>query len=158
MILYCMAVRPSSPLALLLFWSLQLNSQFINKITWYLIASNLYTYFYYHNWTRDLEKGNFDLDRIKRRFLNLMLAIAFNIFCFAYFFAVPFATNYNWTEGISRFHESISFSVANFLTIDYSPVKTLSNVGHSLTLIETLTAFIFLTIILSNSIPQIKDK
>ena len=139
------------------FFGFKLNHPFINMIIWYLIASNLYTYFYYHNWTKDLEKSNFDLDRIKRRFLNLILAISFNTYCFAFFFAVPFSSNFKWSDGISRFQQSVLFSISNSLTVDFGPVETISNSGYTLTLIETTTAFIFLTIILSNSVPQIKD-
>ena len=136
----------------------QLNNTWFNLIIWYLIAANIYTYFYYHNWTEDQENGDFDFDRIKRRFFNLMLALLFNIYCFAYLYAIPFSSNFNWVKGVSKMKSSLLFSFANSITADYAPIKILNANGYNLTLLEACTSFIFLTIILSNSIPQIKEK
>lgn len=140
------------------FWTLGVNSKIANVFIWYLIASNIYTYFYYHIWTKDLEKGNFDIVRIKRRFLNLMLAVFFNGFCFAYFFAVPFLSNFSWPENVSPIKHSILFSFSNSITANYDIVKPITEIGNSLLIIETFITFIFLTIILSNTIPQIKNE
>ncbi|MBE9468506.1 MAG: hypothetical protein IMY72_09355 [Bacteroidetes bacterium] len=139
-------------------WAFSVNNKFVDILIWYLIATNLYTYFYYHSWTKDLEKGNFDLDRIKRRFFNLMLAISFNILCFAYLFAVPFSINFQWSNILLRNKDALFSSIANSLTVDFQAMEPITNTGHALTLFETVITFIFLTIILSNSTPQIKTE
>lgn len=141
----------------ILFWSLKINSSFVNFVIWYLIATNLYTYFYYHSWTKDLNSASFDFVRIKRRFLNLILAISYNILCFAYLIAVPFAKNFKWTNELTTTKDALLFSTANSLTVDYNSVQVITSTGGTLTLIETVLSFIFFTIILSNSIPQIKN-
>ena len=137
-------------------WCLNVKNTYINLIVWYLIFTNVYTYFYYHTWTKNIAKPEFDLDRIKRRFLNLILSIAFNVVSFAYLFAQPFSNNFQWKSGFSTLQDSIFFSLANSFTTNYNSVQAITEIGHKLTLIETIISFVFLTIILSNSIPQIK--
>lgn len=137
-------------------WFLGVSNWIVNILVCYLIASNLYTYFYYHIWTKDLTKGHFDIDRIKRRFLNLMLAVFYNIYCFAYFFAVPFSSNFIWPNSNASIKHSILLSFSNSITSNYNLVNPITETGNSLLIIETFITFIFLTIILSNSIPQIK--
>jgi len=139
-----------------LLWLWNVKNSFVNLIVWYLIATNVYTYFYYHAWTKDIAKAQFDLDRIKRRFMNLILSIGFNIICFAYFFAQPFGHNFKWEKGFSTLQDAVSVSIANSLTSSYYSVQAITEIGHTLLFIETGVSFVFLTIILSNSIPQIK--
>lgn len=139
-------------------WIFQISNEIVNIFIWYLIATNIYTYFYYHTWTKDLDNGHFNLDRIKRRFLNLILAISFNILCFAYLIYLPFSTNYKWLEQSATKKDAILFSISNSLTVDYNYVQAITKIGQTLNLIETITMFVFLTIILSNSIPQIKTE
>ena len=137
-----------------LFWHFNVKNDFINLIVWYLIFTNVYTYFYYHIWRKNIDKSEFD--RIKRRFLNLGLSIAFNVLSFAYLFAQPFSNNYKWNNGYSTFQDSILFSLANSFTTSYNSVQSITKIGHKISLLETVISFVFLTIILSNSIPQVK--
>lgn len=143
---------------IVIFWRYMMDENWTTIIVVYLILSNLFTYFYYHVWSDTLAKGGFGVDRIKRRFLNLMQAIAYNIIGFAYLFAVPFSENFNWTNDIERFNNSILLSLANSMTADYESVNPVTEFGNNLLLIETVTSFIFLTIILSNSIPEINEE
>ncbi len=144
-------------MAIIVIWSCGIKNELVNIFIWYLIITNIYTYFYYHTWTKDLSRAYFDLDRIKRRFLNLVLAIGFNVICFAYFFAQPFSSNFQWKDQISSTKDAILFSLANSLTANYDSVHSLTQVGQTLTLMETFISFVFLVIILSNSIPQTKE-
>jgi hypothetical protein len=139
-------------------WCLNVKNTYINLIVWYLIFTNVYTYFYYHTWDKNINKVEFDFDRIKRRFLNLGLSIAYNIFSFAYLFAQPFSNNFKWNNGSSTFQDSVLYSLANSFTTTYESVETMTSVGQRLTLLETAISFFFLTIILSNSIPQVKTE
>lgn len=133
-------------------WDAQ--NAFFRFVAWYLIGTNFYTYFYYHVWSEDLAKTSFDLDRIKRRFLNLMLSVGFNIVSFAYLFVSPYSSNFKWVNGSPTFWDSFYFSLSTALTTSYEPVSVSTPFGHQLMIVETSISFIFLTIILSNSIPQ----
>lgn len=137
-------------------WQFNIKNEFINVIVWYLIFTNVFTYFYYHTWDKNINKDEFDFDRIKRRFLNLGLSIAFNTYSFAYLFSQPFSNNFKWNSGFSTFQDSFLYSLANSFSVSYESVETITTIGQRLTLIETAISFIFLTIILSNSIPQTK--
>jgi hypothetical protein len=139
-----------------LLWYFNVKNSIVNYLVWYLIFTNIYTYFYYHTWTKDLANPHFDIDRIKRRFLNLMLSIGFNIYSFGYLFAQPFKANFKWTNEYSTLQESLSFSLANSISSNYEYVSTITETGNKLILLETLISFVFLTIILSSSIPQPK--
>ena len=90
--------------------------------------------------------------------LNLILSIGFNVVSFAYFFAQPFSKNFQWKNGFSTLQDSLFFSLANSFTTNYDSVKSITEIGHKITLMETVSSFVFLTIILSNSIPQIKGE
>lgn len=138
-------------------WYSNIQNQFINYIVWYLIFSNIYTYFFHHVWSKNIGNPHFDIDRIKRRFLNLILSILFNIFSFAYLFAQPFNNNFEWKKGNPTFKDSLFFSLSNSISTNYEYVTSISEIGHTLTIIETIISFAFLTIILSNSIPQTKN-
>lgn len=142
---------------ILILWLRFCDNLFATILVWYLLGSNLYTYFYHHVWTDDLAKGNFTFERIKRRFFNLMQALFYNVFGFAYLFALPYQENFNWSNNILKVKDAIGLSLANSMTVDYKSITAISEVGHNLLLIETLASFIFLTIILSNSIPEIKE-
>ena len=141
-------------LLIALVWVNQLNNLFIISLVWYLIISNLYTYFYYHTWKANLASGTFDLDGVKRRFLNLLFAVSFNILCFGYLYAVPYSSNFNWSNPSSKNVDAFLFSVSNTITIEFEYVVGITKLAQAISMMESATTFIFLTIILSNSIPQ----
>jgi hypothetical protein len=145
-------------LLIALLWHFNVKNDFLNFLVWYLIFTNVYTYFYYHTWSKSIDRPEFDFDRIKRRFLNLGLSIAFNVLSFAYLFAQPFSNNFKWNNGYSTLQDSILFSLANSFTTSYNSVQTITEIGHKISLLETVISFVFLTIILSNSIPQVKTE
>ena len=115
--------------------------------------ANLFTYFYHHTWSNKISKQHFDIDRIKRRYLNLILSIGFNIFSFAYFYATPFFGNFKWNNNLSIIKQSLLFSLSKSLSTNYDIVMITSKIGNDITNIETIISFVFLTIILSSSIP-----
>ena len=143
-------------LLIALLWEFNINNSIATWIVWYVIITNIYTYFYYHTWTKDLAKPFYNLDRIKRRFLNLILSIGYNIVSFAYLFAQPYFEHFEWNKGYSTLQDSILFSISNSLSISSIGVESLDQFGYHVSIIETLISFIFLTIILGSSIPQTK--
>jgi hypothetical protein len=124
-------------------------------IVWYLIFTNILTYFYHHLWSDNaLNQEGIKKDRVRRRFMNLMFAIAFSEFAFAYLFRFPYSSNFNWGDNGASFIKSIQFSFSNSLAANYSVVSPFNDIGNIISNIQLLLTFFFLTIILSRSIPQ----
>ena len=122
---------------------------------WYLIITNVYTYFYYHIWDKEsLKNVGKDWDLVRRRFINLILAISFSEFSFAYLYAHQYVDEFTWYTYGSQVAQSIWFSVSNSLAANYDAVKIASPLGYSIAMIQLTITFIFITIIVSNSIPQ----
>lgn len=128
---------------------------FLTILVWYLLYSNLYTYFYYHIWHNDTANDQYNSpERIRRRFINLLTSIGFSNMCFAYLYRLPYLAEFEWSEKIPLTTKSIWFSFANSLTANYEFVKPISKVGVDLTITQLIISFIFLTMILGNSIPK----
>lgn len=142
-----------------LFWYYNLNSNIVIFITWYLIISNLYTYFYYHVWDEESLKKVKDVRSLKRRFLNLLLAISFSNFCFAFLYAEPYHYAFKYSTQISNYWQSIWYSINNSLAANYDAVEIYkwSECGHFVTMIQLIITFVFLSIIIGNSIPENKQ-
>lgn len=127
---------------------------FLTFLVWYLLVTNVYSYFYHHIWSDDAYKAvNLGADRARRRFMLLMLSIAYSDFCFAYLYYLPYNSSYTWTNGAS-IGKALWFSVSNSLAANYSVVTIPSNFGNSIAMVQLILTFIFVTIIISRSIPQ----
>jgi hypothetical protein len=142
-------------LFLFLIWDFNINNSVITFLVWYLIIANVYTYFYYHIWSDNaLKTDDFTKDRIRRRFMNLILALTYSVFCFAYLFQIPYCDDIDWGLKTSASLYSIMFSFSNSLASNYSDIKPLTDTGNVICNIQLLITFFFATIILSRSIPQ----
>lgn len=136
-------------------WKFKFSNPILTITVWYLIVTNLYTYFIYHVWHKDaLKTENFVIDRSKRRFLNLMLAIVFSVFCFGYLINVPYINAFTWGDNPATFVHALSFSFSNSLAANYNVVAPSTDEGNMICNLELLITFFFVTIILSRSIPQ----
>ncbi|APA92856.1 hypothetical protein [Myroides sp. ZB35] len=131
------------------------ESCFTTKIIWYLLFFNLYTYFYYHIWKSENVIEFKSIERTRGRFINLISSIIFSNFCFAYLYKYCYTESFQWGEkgdlGISN---SLWFSFANSLTVDYDLIVPKNELGHNLVTLQVIVSFIFLTMILGNSIPK----
>ena len=136
-----------------------INNPFLTFLIWYLLLTNIYTYFYYHIWKEEsLNPDNFSIDRARRRFISLLLSIGFSNLCFAYLYRLPYLSEFKWSNDIPLNMKSIWFSYANSITADYEYVKPATELGINLTITQLIISFIFLTIILAKSIPQTSSK
>lgn len=86
--------------------------------------------------------------------MNIMLAILFSIFGFAFLYAIPYFYYFSWSENSAVFINSIFYSLANSLTMNYELVKPISDIGHFISVIQLAMMFIFLSVLLAGSIPQ----
>ena len=122
---------------------------------WYLLITNLYSYFYYHIWDiESLNTENFLIDRIRRRFLNLILAVGYSNLCFAFIYRVPLINEFNWTDHQPSFLKAIWFSISNSLAANYDGLIPTSETSKSIAMIQLIITFIFISIILGKVIPQ----
>ncbi|MHA1279471.1 MAG: hypothetical protein ACTSQ8_19905 [Candidatus Helarchaeota archaeon] len=133
-----------------------LNKTWITIIVWYLLFSNLFTYFYYHTWdSKTLTDVKFSVNRIKRRYFTLIQAISFSLFGFSYLYFIPYASEFKWDYGNPKFIQSLWFSITNSLTANFEQVKPVSDLGNSIAIIQLVMMFVFLSIIIGGSVPQI---
>lgn len=136
-------------------WFNNFSSGFITFLVFYLLFFNLYTYFYFHIWKDTaLKTDDYTKDRIRRRFINLLLALGFSTICFAYLYQVPYVTDINWGTKIPAPLYSLLFSFSTSLAANYSDVIPKTDSGNIICNLELFTTFIFVTIVLSRSLPQ----
>jgi hypothetical protein len=137
-----------------LVWYLQATNIVVTVIVWYLIISNLYTYFFHHIWTDEaLDTSHFTNDRIRRRFINLVLAVTYSEIAFAFLYRFKYVSDFSWTTEPSSLH-AVWFSISNSFAANYAVVAPSTDVGNTIATIQLLITFIFVTIIISRSIPQ----
>jgi hypothetical protein len=124
-------------------------------VMWYLIITNIHTYFYYHVWRESaINSSDKDEHSLRRRFIYLLLAISFSNFCFAYLYFTSYSTALTWGEdGPKRLH-AIWYSISNSVAANYSVVSCKLDSANSIAMIQLLITFVFVTIIISRSIPE----
>ena len=112
-------------------------------VTYYLIASNAFTYFYYHAWGSEFRR-NHDLDSQRRRLLNFLLAIVFYILCYAHLYKNHFWLDIRWPEDHRDTINAIYLSVANAFTLTYGGFSPLAQNVRVLFMTELANTFLFL--------------
>lgn len=146
-------------LFLLLVVLFEWNSSIVAIMIWYLIITNAYTYLYYHVWDKQsMDTGNYKITRVRRRFMNLILAIGFSNFSFACLYRFRYYYNFQWNSSRNTFIESLWYSFSNSIAATYTPVTTCDDMGVRISLIQLFFSFVFLTIILAKSMPQTSSR
>lgn len=135
-------------------WCFRISNSFTTLFVWYLIFSNLHTYFYRHIWCDDAFDNRFwDKERVRRRFVNLILAFSYSNVCFGYLYSVPFAKHMDWGGNVSRLH-GLLFSMSNSVAANYNTVNPATDFGNYVAMVQLVVTFLFVSIILSRSVPQ----
>jgi hypothetical protein len=131
------------------------SNLFLCFLVWYLIITNVYTYFYYHVWdSRAINQSENDDHSLRRRFINLLLAISFSNLAFAYLYSNYYSNQFSWgVAGINLMH-AIWYSITNSISGNYSLVNPISDLGYSISMLQLVISFVFITIVVSRSIPQ----
>lgn len=142
-------------LILTIFFFNGFNGFWYSSIIWYLIITNLHSYFYYHVWDEAaIQSLDNDEHSLRRRFINLLLAISFSNFSFAYLYFTYYSTELDWgNSGLNSSH-SIWFSISNSVAGNYNGISPMSDLGNLVSIIQLLITFLFVAIIVSRSIPQ----
>lgn len=129
------------------------QSILITLIVWYLITTNVFTYFYYHLWKKP-EK--IDYKNQKRRFINLFISIVFSNLSFSYLYLHPYSIHFKLDHASFQKSAAITYSFFNSIFVTYEPFKPLDQSGYFISFIQLSITFIFISILLSNSIPLTK--
>ncbi|MEG3620153.1 hypothetical protein V5T82_16940 [Magnetovibrio sp. PR-2] len=131
----------------------QVSSTIMGYVIWYLIASNLFSYFYYHAWSGILPVKK-DLPHQQRRFLAFMLSLAFYLVCYAYLYEYQYSDLIAWPDGCVNTTNALYLSVATAFTLTYGGFQPLVQEARVLFASELINTFFFFVIILSKSIPD----
>lgn len=140
-------------LILLLLWRLGIDHQAALLSTYYLLASNLFTYFYYHVWGSNYRQ-RVDRESFNRKFLNAMLAISYYLACYAYLYNIHFSAEISWPDNLIDSTNAIYLSVTNAFTLTYGGFSPLTQEIRVVFMSQLINTFLFFTIIISNSIPN----
>jgi hypothetical protein len=138
---------------LLCLWYFKIDSHFALAVAYYLLASNLFTYFYYHVWGSRYRQ-RIDRETLNRKFLNAMLAITYYLACYAYLYNIHFNSEISWPNNVVDCTNSIYLSVANAFTLTYGGFSPLTQEIRVVFMSQLINTFLFFTIIISNSIPN----
>lgn len=125
-------------------------------LVFYLIATNLFTYFYYHVWQSNYSVSR-DLSSQRRRFTNFILSLGFFLFCYAYLYQYHYFMDIEWPDGIVDTNNAIFLSIANAFTLTYGGYAPLTQGVRMLFASELICTFFFFVIIVVNSIPNMKE-
>ena len=137
-------------------WRSNFDGLFSATIVGYLLFMNNHSYFCHHLWFHEGAAPS-DPQRERRRFLNLGLAAAYSVLCFAYFYAVVVPEQFVWPEGISKTGSAILFSIGNSLTGFSGDLRPVGSTANFLVSLQLISTFVFIAILLSNSIPRTRD-
>ncbi len=140
----------------LLIWRLKIANDIVEIIIWYLIISNIFTYFYYHVWVPPFQVNN---DSKRRRFINLVISFIFSNICFAILYSEFYFEFYELKLGHHKELSSLLMSSYNSILGNYEVMKPKNDYGYFVSLLQLGISFVFLSIVLSVSVPQLdKDK
>ena len=122
--------------------------QNFNIAVWYLLFNNVFTYLYYHVWTPPFTISR---ESKQRRFVNFFLAFIYSSLCFAFLY-----DNMN-TDFNTTLRGALMYSLSNSLGSGYD-MQILTVKGQLITKVQIFISFIFLGVILANTIIPISAK
>jgi hypothetical protein len=128
-----------------LFWEL---------LIWYLILTNVFTYFYYHVWIPPFTNS---IESKRRRFINLFISLLFSTLCFGVLYSEFYYSDFVLDTGHHKESASFIYSFYNSLFVSYSHMRPLSSLGYIISFFQLSLTFTFLTVILAVSVPQNND-
>ncbi|MGE6348820.1 hypothetical protein ACQKIY_29490 [Bacillus mycoides] len=138
-----------------LVWYQHINNIYIMAITIYLLLMNSFTYFYYHIWEEGAIKSSFaTLHRTRRKFISLFQSFFYMILSYGYLFQIPFTSAFKWESSGATFSQAFLFSLSNTFPLSYNTVQTVTELGHYIRASQVLLSFLFITIVLTQSIPK----
>lgn len=141
------------------FWISGYSNSLVVIVTIYLLITNLTTYFYYHIWSVDaILNRNIGVNRSRRRFINFFISLFYMIICYAYIYDVLLQKSFQVNSEIPTYVISLLYSVSNSFAKSYSSMIAIDELGVVVSLSQTVIMFVFISIILVRSFPQVNSK
>ena len=125
-------------------------------LTAYLLAGNLFTYFYYHTWGSGYSRKG-GLEARRRRFVAFLLSVGFYLIAYAYLYQFHLPADIKWPSDGVNFSNALYGSVTTAFTLTHGDFTPLSTAARTLILTQLLNTFIFLTIIITDAVPRIEE-
>lgn len=139
-------------LMLIIFIATDFKNWFTKGIVLYLLIMNVHTYFYYHVWSNRAINGLArNHEHLRRRFFSLMLAIAYNVITYTYFYFISYNLHFKFEGRFNKLLISFFHSLISTFLGGSEYVAPIDSIGVAIQTSQVLISFIFLTIILSRS-------
>lgn len=125
----------------------------------YLLVMNLHSYMLHHIWSQNnnIERP-MTAERERRRFISLLLAIAYSEICYTYLYLAPLHQGFSWPNEMPNLVSSFVFSVGNSLTGLSGDLKPITTSAHLAVTSQLIMSVVFIAIVLSQSIPKTESK
>lgn len=117
----------------------------------YLMASTLFSYFYYHVW-RPPTGGESHTAQI-RRTVTFLLSFFFGIVAYAYILFFGYRAQIEWPVQPPRFEDAILMSLSNAFTASFASFPVHDDTLRRVLAGEVIFVFTFLVIVIVNSVP-----
>lgn len=128
----------------------KMSNPFIIWISIYLGFMNIFTYFYYHCWHI---KRIYNIEHSRRRFIALFFSFLYNIFFFSYIYIVKGSQIFK--HFIATYSNSILVSIANAFG-GSTGYEVSNNSGNFIINVQIITSFIYVVLLISQSLPVAK--
>lgn len=136
------------------FWILNFSGILINILVFYLLLTNLSTYFFYHIWDeRNYDNSKRDSTIIKKRMVSLILSYLYSVLLFAYMYGVLFSFHFHQPVE-SNFLLYILFSFTNSIFNSNDLLIPSNLVGYFLMGLQQFITLIYMTIIFARSVGE----
>lgn len=136
--------------------ALEINRPAIKYIVVYLIAANLFTYFFHHVWQNGFSKRS-DIESQRRRFVSFVLSLGFYLVCYAYLYEFHYASEIMWPDNVIDTTNAVFLSIANAFTLTYGGFAPETQTVRVIFATELINTFFFFVIIVVNSIPNLQE-
>ena len=95
---------------------------------------------------------------MRRRFVSLVIAIAFSVLCYAYLYQICYPSHFvNWPNNFTPWLSSMHFSLTNSIKGSGTLVPV-TDIGLFVMTSQFISTYIFLAMMISRSIPQFTQK
>ena len=141
------------------------NNTLSTIIAWYLLWSNLFMYVFFHAFFGNTWDCNKKSNNTDTRFIYSILSFGFSLLVFSYLYAYPYHDCFTWIDGKGINLQKTSFDlIVNSIYLSFSGAFTLTLgdipkpdiCGKILLMIELCNTFVFITIIIGNTLPSSK--
>ena len=144
-------------LIVITFLSLGFTQSWAFYLTCYLIAGNLFTYFYYHVWGSGFARA-VDLNTKRRRYLTFILSVGFYLVAYAYLYQFHLNAAFNWPNDTTDFANALYGSICTAFTLTHGDFTPTTITTRTAVLTELANTFAFFSIILADAIPNLNNE